>query len=442
MYYPGIRICSLHIQLLAVLFWFTVGCADRDSFFPDTPDSGANVADYSEEAVGSNSFRTGAMVLLDKHLAELKDKRVGLIANPSSRVAQTHLLDTLISRDVQITALFAPEHGFRGDLPAGEEVQDDIDLQTGLPVFSLYGSTRKPIPSMLKDVDILIFDLQDAGARFYTYISTLGLAMEAAAENDVEIWVLDRPNPLGGEYISGWLMEDEFRSFVGAFPIPVSHGMTIGELATMMLGLGWINPENTMPPNLRVIKMENWMRNHAWTDIEPLPDWRPPSPNLPHFTNTLVYPGMCFLEGTNMSEGRGTRDPFLIIGSPSLSLPDSVLQRLESEFPVSLEKIFFTPESIPGMATSPKHEGVVNKGVRISPLTLNPTELQPVEMGLSLIREMIRYDSEAKTNRFMYNLAGTRQIDFLLESYQPAKSFWEDDVEVFRKLREPYLLYE
>lgn len=419
-----IRFCTA-----ILLFFFALsGCADQ----------GQTAIDHTGDAgQGHPPVITGAAVLLDAHLEELRGRNVGLVANPSARVNGTHLLDSLITLGVDIKALFAPEHGFRGDRPAGEEIKDGIDTDTGLPVFSLYGATRKPTKAMLDGIDLLIFDMQDVGVRFYTYIPTLGLVIEAAAEHGVEVWVLDRPNPLGGEYVSGFMLEDAHRSFVGMFPVPVAHGLTMGEMANMMVAEGWIHLENG--PELKIIQMKNWERNRSWTETGH--DWRAPSPNLPHFTNALVYPGTCFIEGTTMSEGRGTRDPFMMVGSPGLAMPDSVINRLMETYPVLLQKIEFTPETIQGMAVNPKHEGKAVSGFRITPQTLDPVELKPVEFGLELIREMLRHAPEASVNRFMYNLAGTRKIDDFLKSDLPPSAFWEDEIGRFMELREIYFLY-
>lgn len=422
---PGFRFCSL--LLLSVLFWCTVSCADREHHFIHQ-----TAAQHSAPEI-----KLGAQQLLSQYLDELRDRRIGLLANPASRIGSAHLLDTLLTRQVPVTALFAAEHGFRGDVPAGEEIKDGTDVLTGLPVFSLYGQTRRPTPEMLAEIDLLIFDLQDAGVRFYTYISTLGLVLEAAAAHDVEVWVLDRPNPLGGTYVSGWMLEPEFRSFVGAFPIPIVHGMTIGELALMMIGEGWLNTETE--PRLRVIPMENWQREQNW--IETGLTWIPPSPNLPHFTNALVYPGTCFFEGSTMSEGRGTRDPFMMVGSPGLEFPEEARLSLMQRYPVSLEPVTFTPVDIPGMATNPKYRGTEVSGIRLSPLTLDAGSLRPLELGLELFREMLHHAPDARTNRFLYNLAGTQRIREFLESDAPPVTFWQAEVEVFTKKRKPYLLY-
>lgn len=422
---PGFRFCSL--LLLAVLFWCTVSCADREH-----PLIQQSYAQHSAPEI-----KLGAQQLLSLSLEELRDRRIGLLANPASRIGSAHLLDTLLTYEIPVKALFAAEHGFRGDVPAGEEIKDGTDVATGLPVFSLYGQTRRPTPEMLADIDLILFDLQDAGVRFYTYISTLGLVLEAAAAHDVEVWVLDRPNPLGGTYVAGWMLEPEFTSFVGAFPIPVVHGMTIGELALMMVGEGWLDSETE--PRLRVIPMENWSRNQNWVDTGLT--WVPPSPNLPHFTNALVYPGTCFFEGSTMSEGRGTRDPFMMIGSPGLEFPEEPRLRLQQRYPVLLEPVAFTPVDIPGMATNPKHRGTEVSGLRLSPLTLQADSLRPLELGLEIFREMLRHAPEARTNRFLYNLAGTRRITEFLQSDAAPETFWKEEVEAFMQAREPYLLY-
>ncbi len=417
---------------LCVSIFFIIGliagCDATEQDF-DKPD---------EVAEQSRPVKTGASVLLNSYLDELKGRNIGLVANPTARVGDTHLLDTLLAMNVNIVALFAPEHGFRGDRPAGEEISDGIDNETGLPVFSLYGNTRKPTPQMLKETDLLIFDMQDVGVRFYTYISTLGLVLEAAAEHDVKVWVLDRPNPLGGEYVSGFMLEEEFASFVGMFPIPVAHGMTIGELAGMMVSQNWV--EFDSETNLKVIPMQNWHRDLVWPYTEL--DWRAPSPNLPHFSNALVYPGTCFIEGTTLSEGRGTPEPFMLVGAPEMQIPDSTLARIMSAYPVLLERRAFTPLTIPGVASNPKFEGKAVEGLLITPQTLNPVALRPVEFGLELTREMLRYTPGSSVNRFMYNLAGTRDIDAFFASYKHPAYWWVDDVNEFLKLREPYLLYE
>ncbi len=377
--------------------------------------------------------RTGAEILLDSHLSELEGKRVGLIVNPTSRVGNVHLLDTLIARGVHITALFAPEHGLRGKYGAGEIIKDGVDQATGLPVYSLYGSQKAPTSGMLERVDLLIFDMQDVGARFYTYISTMKYAMEAAAEERKEFWVLDRPNPAGGDYVAGWILEEEYRSFVGMYPIPVAHGMTVAELATMAIGENWLNTDQEL--NLNVIEMEGWARSMKWpqTGLE----WIPPSPNLPDFENAYMYLGSCFFEGTTLSEGRGTGDPFLMLGHPELKFRELNMEALVQEFGLQVDTIHFTPVAIPGKALYPKHKGQINRGVKLSAYTSSGKLIEdPVRVGVRLMKSMMESTPGAEYDEFLFLLAGTQRI------VQEENIDWAEDVLAFKTLRSKYLLYE
>ncbi|TVQ65609.1 MAG: DUF1343 domain-containing protein [Balneolaceae bacterium] len=378
--------------------------------------------------------RTGAEVLLERYLDEMEGLRVGLVMNPTARIGSTHLLDTLLAEGVNITALFAPEHGFRGEAGAGEIIEDGVDQASGLPVFSLYGSTRKPTGEMLKYVDLLIFDMQDVGARFYTYIATLGLVLEAAAEHRVPVWILDRPNPAGGDFVSGWILEEEFISFVGPFPIPIAHGLTMGELAAMMTGERWIEFEN--PPVIRVVEMEGWRREMKWPDTGL--NWVPPSPNLPAFEHAFVYLGTVFYEGTSLSEGRGTTDPFLTIGDPGTRLTPDQLERLKAvSESLRIDEISFTPVSIPGVAPAPKHENRLSNGIRIS---VSDFGFDPVKAGLEIFTLMLDATDEYELRNFLYLLAGTREIDRLISGELSAKDL-DFQLEPFLESRSHYLLY-
>lgn len=381
--------------------------------------------------------KTGAHNLISNHLEELDGLRVGLVMNPTSRIDGIHMLDTLMARNVSITALFAPEHGFRGNYGAGERIEDGIDIETGLPVHSLYGNTRKPTPEMLENVDILIFDMQDVGARFYTYISTMGLVMEAAGEHDKAVWVLDRPNPAGGEYVAGWTLDMEYSSFVGMYPIPVAHGMSIGELAIMIQARGWVSHTSNL--QLRIIPMEHWSRDMTWQDTSL--EWIPPSPNLPTPYHAWVYLGTCFIEGTNLSEGRGTDDPFLLVGSPSLHTEPILAFDWKSEYGVEITEEFFIPISIPGRAVHPKHENKKVLGLRITDAH-RPAD--PVALGIELLRVMLQNDEKAETNSFLFNLAGTNDISEAIQktNFGTVEYLWSDDVSEFLKLRQPYLIYQ
>ncbi len=383
------------------------------------------------------SVETGAERMISENLNELQGRSVGLVMNPTARVNGVHVLDTLLSLDVKIAALYAPEHGFRGNFGAGERISDGIDEETGLRVFSLYGQTRKPTSEMLSGIDLLIFDMQDVGARFYTYLSTMGLVMEAAAENDVEVWILDRPNPAGGNYVSGWMLEEKHTSFVGAYPIPIAHGMTLGELAHMIVGEGWMSTQK--PLRYRVIEMQNWTRDTFWpqTGLE----WIPPSPNLPTFEHAFVYLGTCLIEGTTMSEGRGTDNPFLMFGAPDLSIPNSIVARLSDRYSLEMKDTVFTPVEIPGRALRPKHEGRQVRGLAIRVGDVSYAQKDPVAFGHELLREALLHSDSSTTNNFLYRLAGTDRIMEFLSSTDDPAELWEEEVEAFKVRRKPYLIY-
>ncbi|MDX1640869.1 MAG: DUF1343 domain-containing protein, partial [Balneolaceae bacterium] len=312
--------------------------------------------------------------------------------------------------------------------------EDGVDQQTGLPVFSLYGDTRKPTPDMLNEVDLLLFDMQDVGARFYTYNATMGLMIEAATDAGVRVWILDRPNPAGGDYVSGWLMEDEYQSFVGAYPIPVAHGLTLGELAQMAVGENWLDTE--AGPDIRVIKMEGWNRDMKWPDTGL--DWVAPSPNLPTFDNAFMYLGTVFFEGTSLSEGRGTDDPFLTAGAPATNLSDGDLEKLNSlSEDVSVEAAEFTPESIPGVAISPKHQDTACNGVKIE---LSGYDFDPVKIGLTIFASLVQATPGYETRDFIYKLAGSTEIDQLMSGELTVNEL-DFNLDDFLEKREEYLLY-
>lgn len=386
---------------------------------------GCNSSQSLEQGV-----KVGAEVLLENHLDALENKNIGLVMNPTARVDDTHMLDTLLALDVNVVSLFAPEHGFRGEAGAGETIEDGMHQETGLPIYSLYGDTRKPTPEMLQDVDILLFDMQDVGARFYTYNVTLGLVMEAAADSDAAVWVLDRPNPAGGTYVSGWILSEEYRSFVGAFPIPMAHGMTLGELATMMAGEGWL--ESSKPVDLKVIPMEGWNRSMKWPKTGL--DWYPPSPNLPAFEHAHAYLGTVLFEGTNLSEGRGTDDPFLTIGSPNTTLTEADIRNLAQQFEgVALDSVSFTPRSIPGKAIKPKHLDQECHGVSIR--ITDHQVFEPVGFGVALLELMLSATEGGEMNDFIFKLAGSDEVR------EMNATTWDDDIQAFKDDRAPYLLY-
>lgn len=372
---------------------------------------------------------TGARILIRDELGELSGKKIGAVLNHTAMVGDVHLVDTLRSLGVDITSIFAPEHGFRGDSEAGAIIENGVDPVTGIPLYSLYGTSKRPSPEMFNDLDIILFDIQDVGARFYTYYTTLKYVVEAAAEQGIAVWVLDRPNPAGGDYISGWLMEQEFTSFVGSYPMPIAHGLTLGEMTLMARGEGWLDTESEAI--IRVIPMEGWKRWMKWPDTGLR--WIPPSPNLPSFEHAYTYLGTCLIEGTNLSEGRGTRDPFLLIGAPGLYTDSLQLKELGARHGFKLRPASFTPVAIPGVSEFPKHKGQLLNGYRISFMDTIPPD--PVRFGVELSRKLVQEDSNAVFTDFIFRLAGTRSIQ-LSDSAE-----WSEEVEVFRERRKPYLLY-
>jgi uncharacterized protein YbbC (DUF1343 family) len=292
-------------QSTIVLIIVCLSCSGRKTQSnTKTGDSVAN--DNTAQMV--QTLKTGADQL-DLLLPKIKAKNVALVVNNTSLIGKTHVADTLLKSGVAIKKIFAPEHGFRGTADAGEKVKDGMDIKTGLQLVSLYGNNRKPTAEQLADVDILIFDIQDVGVRFYTYISTLQYVMEACAEQNKKLIVLDRPNP-NGNYVDGPVLDTSFRSFVGMHPIPLVHGLTIGELAQMINGENWLGKEKEC--DLEIITLKNW--NHA----DPYSVPAKPSPNLPNDQAIKLYPSLGLFEGTNMSVGRGTQMPFQVVGHPDL----------------------------------------------------------------------------------------------------------------------------
>jgi len=396
----------------------------------------------------SPPVRTGAEALAAEGFSALSGMRVGLIVNHTARVDTAHLIDRVDrSPAVELGALFGPEHGLRGTAGAGETVADGRDEKTGEPVYSLYGDSRRPTPGELEGLDALVFDVQDVGARFYTYITTMGLAMQAAAEADLEFVVLDRPNPLGGTYVSGFTITPEHQSFVGRYPIPIAHGMTVGELARMIKGEAMLPGLDDL--NLTVVEMTGWTRPMQWPDTGR--DWVPPSPNLPTWETALVYPGMCFFEGVRVNEGRGTDRPFLRIGLPwSRAAAHSVVDTLRARnLPgISFDTTTVTPSSRPHAAPSPRFEGRTLHGVEIR--VTNGADVSPVEIGVHALHATYHEAQAQGDTAFvsrpthLARLAGTDRLVALLDQGVPADSItaaWREEVQAFRDRRAPYLLY-
>jgi uncharacterized protein YbbC (DUF1343 family) len=404
------------------------------------------MADAAHTQTRSSPVVTGAEALARSGFAALAGKRVGLIANQTSRVGAEHLADLLASAPgLRLTAILAPEHGFRGATEAGAKVGDAVDDSTGVPVFSLYGATRKPTPAMLRNVDVLVFDIQDIGTRFYTYISTMGLAMQAAAAARIPFVVLDRPNPLGGEYVSGFVLEAPLASFVGQYPIPIVHGLTVGELAGMINGEAWLDGLGAL--DLTVVPIEGWRRAMRWPELER--PWVTTSPNIPSFEAALVYPGMGLVGEAEVNEGRGTPTPFSLLGAPWVN-GTGLAARLNAAGlrGVRFAAHAYTPRSIPGVAFRPRFEGRRLDGVRIA--VTDPAAFAPLETGVHMLAALFA-EARAKGIRrpianpgMLRALAGTRRLHRMLADGRSAADIvaaWQPEVAGFTAQRARYLLY-
>jgi len=384
--------------------------------------------------------RTGLNVLITEKLEIIKGKKVGLVTNHTGvdRSGKPNFEILMKLSDVDLKAIFAPEHGFYGNVSRGQIVDDQE--QDGLPViYSLYGNTRKPTLEMLDGLDLIIYDIQDIGARFYTYISTLGLVMEAAAEAGIPVIVLDRPNPLGGLKIEGPVLDLKYSSFVGMYPIPIRYGLTIGELAKMIVGEKWIKSI----PELYVVRMQNWRRKMTF-DETGLP-WIKPSPNIPDLETAIIYPGMCLLEATNMSEGRGTFQPFKKIGSPWYYDEITMDMNGMKLSGVTFKKIKFTPKSIKGMSENPKY--LNQKCVGLKTIILDQSNYNSVETGIKFlyIAQIMTARSFSVNSKSMNRLWGNNQLTRLLQGKGNLNKILKEinrDEALFRTQRNPYLLYD
>ena len=340
------------------------------------------------------------------------EKRIAIVGNQTSMVNNTHLVDTLISLNQNIITVFSPEHGFRGTGDAGAKIENEVDIKTGIPIISLYGENKKPKKKNLVDIDIIVFDIQDVGARFYTYISTLHYVLEACGEEDIKIIVLDRPNP-NGHYIDGPVLEEKYKSFVGMHPIPIVHAMTIGEYAKMIIGEKWIEKKC----DLTVIEMLNYNRNKIYE----LPI--KPSPNLPNKKAVNLYPSLCLFEGTIISIGRGTKKPFQHFGHPKLNLYN----------------YSFIPKSGPG-SKYPKHENKICYGKNLT----NTPILNSMNLDWLIETYNQTYNKDLFFNNFFDKLAGTDKLRKQIisgKSSREIKKGWKTELKEFKNIRNKYLLY-
>lgn len=372
---------------------------------------------YSQTS--DKDFKTGADQP-ELYLPLLKNKTIGIVTNQTGLLSdKSHLVDFLVKNNVQIRSIFAPEHGFRGDADAGEKVKNGIDLKTGIPIISLYGSNKKPKPEQLKGIDVVVFDIQDVGVRFYTYISTLTYLMEAAAENNVEVMVLDRPNPHDG-YIDGPVLKKKWESFVGMHEVPVVYGLTIGEYGKMVNGEKWL--KNGIQAKYTLIPMKNYHKKKRYPISEK------PSPNLPNDQSINLYPSLCFFEGTQVSVGRGTNLPFQVYGSP-----------WTKELPYQ-----FTPKPNYG-AKDPFLNGQMCYGENLSDY---PKKLQ--ELNLEWLLKAYKNYKKPQQDFFLKNLffdklAGSDELRRQIiagKSLKEIKSSWKSDLDNFSKIRNKYIIYK
>ena len=372
---------------------------------------------YGFGKIINGADQTGELISL------VKGKRIALVVNQTSTVGNTHLLDTLISLGVRPAKIFAPEHGFRGRTDAGEIVKNGKDIKTGTSIISLYGMNKKPSATDLVNIDMIVFDIQDVGARFYTYISTLYYVMQACAENGKELLVLDRPNPC--DYVDGPVLKKEYRSFVGMLPVPVLHGCTMGELAGMINGEGWLG--GNLKCNYSVIKIKEWKHGDPYS----LPI--KPSPNLPNDQSIALYASLCLFEATSVSVGRGTYFPFQVIGSPLLP---------EDKYPFS-----FTPKALEGFDKNPLHKNVTCYGLdlrKVDTKTLNGFSLKYVFEMYNEFKRMKKSESFLTRPKWFDLLMGTNQVrlDMLKgKSEDEIRSVWNEDLKKYKEMRNKYLLY-
>ncbi|HYG40014.1 MAG TPA: DUF1343 domain-containing protein [Cytophagales bacterium] len=379
----------------------------------------AQVTDSSEMVSAPDSAKIDKIVTgaeqVNSYLPLLKGKRVAMVVNQTSTIGDTHLVDSLLSLNVNIVKILSPEHGFRGEAANGELVKSSIDQKTNLPLVSLYGKNRKPTPEQLSDVDVVIFDVQDVGARFYTYISTMHYLMEACAENNKQLIIFDRPNP-HGMYVDGPIMQPQYKSFIGMHPIPIVHGLTVGELALMINGEKWL--KNGVQCKVEIVKNKNYQHSDKY--LLPIK----PSPNLPNNQSISLYPSICLFEGTTLSLGRGTTYPFQVVGGPD----------------PAYGSFTFTPVNIPGMTINPPLENKLCYGIDLR-------NVEPkYEFTLKYLIDF--YNKSPKKDSFFIpffeKLVGTKTLrEQIIKGMteEEIKATWKKELDEYRAMRKKYLLY-
>lgn len=368
-----------------------------------------------------SSIITGAQQT-DIYLPKLKNKKIAIVTNASGIINNKHLVDTLLAHKLKIVKIFGPEHGFRGNADAGEKVKTSKDPITNISVISLYGSHKKPTKEDLKGVDVVIYDIQDVGVRFYTYISTMTYVMEACAENNIELYIFDRPNP-NGFYIDGPVLNDKYKSFLGLHKIPIVYGMTCGEYAKMVNSEGWL--KNAVKCNLTIVPLKNYNRNNFISDL-PIK----PSPNLPNDTAILLYPSLGLFEGTIMSLGRGTKAPFQYIGNPYLK---------QSDYAFS-----FTPKTNP-INKKPKYQDTICFGFNLQNNFYS--ELNKKQINIAILSECYNQTQNKQSVFFDRNFnyhSGNDELKLQIQSNineNKIRESWQESINEFKLIRKKYLIY-
>ncbi len=388
------------------------------------------------------SARTGMENAQKEGFPMFKGKSVGVVTNHTAVDRNgEHLVDLLHASDeVTLKAIFAPEHGFRGDEEGGIHLENNIDPRSGAPIYSIYGAIRKPTEEMLEGIDILIFDIQDVGARFYTYITTMGNIMESGAENGIPVYIMDRPNPIG-RLAEGPIMQQEHMSFIGKYPIPIRHGMSVGELALMIRDKGWINEADKL--ELHIVECKSWDPGKPFDKTGMA--WIDPSPNMRNVNEALLYPGMCLFEATNFSDGRGTEHPFEWVGADYINSQDVITALAGRNLPgIRVEAIEYVPVDMPGYAMNPKFEGKTCQGLKLT--VTDPVNFKSVEFGVHLIQilqalypdDFLMYAPRMGrtwgNGDFYTGILAGKSADEIISAYQ-------EELLQFIKLRENYLLY-
>jgi len=426
----------MKIKFFILSFFIFSSCA-KQTQVPQSIHQIQNINEEQKTRINLSPVKLGLDILLDEKIQLIKNKNIGLVTNNSGRDFKgTSNYERLMrTKDVTLKVIFSPEHGLFGEAAAGEKVNYDGQIKTLPKVVSLYGKNRKPTDIQLEGLDIIIYDIQDIGARFYTYISTLGLVMESAAKSNIKVLVLDRPNPLTGNKIEGPTLDLKYQTFVGYYPIPTRYGLTVGELALMINNEKWIEYQ----PELEIVKMRGWTKD-LWYDETKLP-WTKPSPNIPDLNTAIIYPGVCLLEATNVSEGRGTQKPFKKFGAPWINKQEISQELNNLNLPgVVFKPITFIPTPIKGMSNNPKYKNQVCHGAEI--ILTDRDKFLSVATGMNIIKIISeKYPSKLKIkNSGMNRLWGN--AEFLNQLQTKDLNQFSIPIQNYNQIAKKYFLYE